>query len=247
MDIRAEVKDVQEDGDDAEDDWIPSLGDVKHKQLEFNSLSEEEMVVRAKEYYKLLEGRRTVRSFSSRSVSKEVIRNIIKSAGTAPSGAHTEPWTYVVVSSAEIKEQIRYIIEEEEEINYKKRMGKVWTGDLKPFRTNWIKPYLTEAPYLILAFKQTHSLRADGKKKMHYYSEQSLCISVGLLISAIHYAGLVSLTSTPLNCGPALRSLLGRPMSEKLAILLPVGYPHEDCEVPDLKRKPLDEIMVEFD
>lgn len=107
--------------------------------------------------------------------------------GTSPSGAHTEPWTFVLVKSLEMKRQIRAIIEEEEEINYKKRMGKVWTGDLKPFRTNWIKEYLTEAPYLILMFKQTHSYRqSDGRKKLHYYNEQSICISAGILISAIH-------------------------------------------------------------
>ncbi|KAG5892008.1 hypothetical protein JTB14_024449 [Gonioctena quinquepunctata] len=190
--------------------------------------------------------RRTVRNFSSENVPREIILNIIKTAGTAPSGAHTEPWTYVVVSSQDMKQQIRQIIEDEEEINYKKRMSKVWTTDLKPLRTNWIKEYLTDAPYLILVFKQLYSFREDGQKKMHYYNEQSVSLAAGILLAAIHYAGLVSLTSTPLNCGPALRTLLGRPNSEKLTLLLPVGYPAEGCEVPDLKRKPLNEILVEL-
>lgn len=144
-------------------------------------------------------------------------------------------------------------------------MGKVWTNDLKPLRTNWIKEYLTEAPYLILVFKQMYSFREDGVKKLHYYNEQSVSIAVGILLAAIHvrirqldhsmvvinlcciqHAGLVSLTSTPLNCGPAIRNMLGRPSSEKLTILLPVGYPAENCTVPDLKRKQLEDIMVEF-
>ncbi|KRT84293.1 hypothetical protein AMK59_101, partial [Oryctes borbonicus] len=103
-------------------------------------------------------------------------------------------------------------------------MGKVWTTDLKPLKTNWIKEYLTEAPFLILVFKQMYSFRSDGKKKIHYYNEQSVSIAVGILLAAIHHAGLVSLTSTPLNCGPAIRKLLDRPLSEKLTILLPVGY-----------------------
>lgn len=130
--------------------------------------------------------RRTVRHFSTDPVPIAVIRNIIKTAGTAPSGAHTEPWTFVVVSSQDIKQKIREIIEEEEEINYKKRMGKTWTTDLKPLKTNWIKPYLTEAPYIILVFKQLYSFREDGQKKLHYYNEQSVCIAVGILLSAIH-------------------------------------------------------------
>ncbi|CAH1981376.1 unnamed protein product [Acanthoscelides obtectus] len=190
--------------------------------------------------------RRTVRHFSTKPVPKEIICNIIKTAGTAPSGAHTQPWTYVVVSSPEMKQNVREIIEDEEEINYKKRMGKVWTTDLEPLKTNWIKEYLTEAPYLILIFKQTYSFRENGRKKLHYYNEQSVSIAAGILLAAIHYAGLVSLTSTPLNCGPALRNLLGRPSNEKLSLLLPVGYPAEECLVPDLQRKPLDEIMIEF-
>ncbi|KMQ89500.1 iodotyrosine dehalogenase 1 [Lasius niger] len=141
----------------------------------------------------------------------------------------------------------RSIVEQEEEINYKKRMGVKWTTDLSPLRTNWIKEYLTIAPYLILVFKQTYGTLPNGKKKVHYYHEMSVSIACGILITAIQYAGLVTLTSTPLNCGPAIRSLLGRPSNEKLVLLLPVGYPAENAIVPDLQRKPLSEILNEID
>ena len=119
-----------------------------------------------------------------------------------------------------------------------------WTTDLKFVRTNWIKPYLTSAPYLILQFKQTYGLMENGARKVHYYNEISCSISAGLLLAAIQWSGLVTLTSTPLNCGPALRTLLGRPQNEKLLMLLPVGLPAGDATVPDIGRKPLDQIMV---
>jgi iodotyrosine deiodinase len=172
--------------------------------------------------------------------------NIIKTAGTAPSGAHTEPWTFVVISDKDVKQSVRQLIEDEEEINYTKRMGNQWTTDLRPFKTNWNKPYLTDAPYIILVFKQVYGFNPDGTKKNHYYHEISVSIATGILLAAIQNAGLVTLTSTPLNCGPALKTLLGRPNNEKLMILLPVGYPSKDATVPAISRKPLDEISVWF-
>ncbi|XP_015833830.2 iodotyrosine deiodinase 1 [Tribolium castaneum] len=239
--VKAEISDPE-----SEDDLTPALpSDLEHVPLKFTKLSLEETMKRSEEFYNLMNKRRSVRTFSSEPVPMDVIKNIVKTAGTAPSGAHTEPWTFVVVTSMDVKQKIRAIIEEEEEINYKKRMGKVWTTDLKPLRTTWIKEYLTEAPCLILLFKQMYSFREDNKKKLHYYNEQSTSIAGGFLLTAIHYAGLVSLTSTPLNSGPALRALLGRPSSEKLTLLFPVGYPSKDCLVPDLERKPVDQIMVE--
>ncbi|XP_007941417.1 iodotyrosine deiodinase 1 [Orycteropus afer afer] len=138
--------------------------------------------------------------------------------GTAPSGAHTEPWTFVVVKDPDVKHRIQEIIEEEEEINYRKRMGDRWVTDLKKLR--------------------------NGKKKVHYYNEISVSISCGLLLAALQNAGLVTVTTTPLNCGPRLRVLLGRPINEKLLMLLPVGYPSKEATVPNLTRKPLDQIMV---
>nr|XP_023011524.1 iodotyrosine deiodinase 1 isoform X1 [Leptinotarsa decemlineata] len=251
-DIRRLDQVIEEETDtsneEVEDDGLtPALPkDLKHIPLKFEKLTVEDSIAKSAQFYDLMNKRRTVRHFSSDFVPKEIIHNIIKTAGTAPSGAHTEPWTYVVVSCPEMKLKIRQIIENEEEINYKKRMSREWTADLKPLKTNWVKEYLTDAPYLILVFKQLYSFREDGRKKTHYYNEQSVSLAAGILLTAIQVAGLVSLTSTPLNCGPALRLLLGRPNSEKLTLLLPVGYPAEGCEVPDLKRKPLEDIMVEF-
>ncbi|XP_062043750.1 iodotyrosine deiodinase 1 isoform X2 [Lepus europaeus] len=165
-------------------------------------------------------------------------------SGTAPSGAHTEPWTFVVVKDPAVKHQIREVIEEEEEINYMKRMGHRWVADLRKLRTNWIKDYLDTAPVLILIFKQVHGFTANGKKKVHYYNEISVSIACGILLAALQNAGLVTVTTTPLNCGPRLRMLLGRPTHEKLLMLLPVGYPSKEATVPHFTRKPLDQIMV---
>lgn len=150
-----------------------------------------------------------------------------------------------------MKADIREIIETEEFTNYQQRMSKQWVLDLKKLRTNHIKEYLTDAPYLILVFKQTFGYKPNGERQTHYYNEISCAISVGILLCALQSAGLSSLTTTPLNCGPALRNLLNRPQNEKLMVVLPVGYPADYCVVPDLKRKALDEILevywVEWD
>lgn len=242
-----------EEAEEAEDSFEenqeePALPkDLKHIPYQYARLPANESIARASEFYRTAAARRTLRFFSADPVPKEVVREIIKAAGTAPSGAHTEPWTFVLISSQSVKSQIRGIVEQEEEINYKKRMGVKWTTDLSPLRTNWIKEYLTTAPYLILVFKQTYGILPNGKRKINYYHEMSVSIACGILITAIQYAGLVTLTSTPLNCGPAIRNLLGRPSNEKLVLLLPVGYPAEDATVPDLHRKPLSEILVEID
>ncbi|KAK9510072.1 hypothetical protein O3M35_004934 [Rhynocoris fuscipes] len=226
---------------------VPALPiDLKHIPLSYTKISPEESLKRTEEFFKLMSNRRTVRFFSPEPVPVEIIRNIIMTAGTAPSGAHTEPWTYVLVSDPKMKQKIRDIVENEERINYERRMGDTWVTDLKPLKTDWEKEYLTTAPYLILVFKQMYGFKENGLKKTHYYNEMSVAIAAGILLTAIHNAGLVSLTSTPLNCGPALRVLLDRPSNEKLTLLLPVGYPAEDATVPDLTRKPLEEILVEI-
>lgn len=237
---------ADEDSEHSDDEMLaPALpDDLAHIPFVHNAFPEPEMLLRSNQFYETLNKRRSLRFISSRPVPRSIIDNIILAAGTAPSGAHTEPWTYVVVADHDVKADIRTIIEEEEEINYNQRMGDKWTTDLKPLGTSFIKPYLTTAPYLVLLFKQTYGLTAKGQKKTHYYNEISCGISAGLLIAAIQWAGLVTLTSTPLNCGPALRQLLGRPANEKLMMLLPVGYPDTDATVPDIHRKPLDQIMV---
>ncbi|KAM4816693.1 iodotyrosine deiodinase 1 [Urocitellus parryii] len=231
---------VQEDVDE----WPESEEDVEHIPFSHTRYPEKEMAKRSQEFYELLNKRRSVRFISNEQVPMEVINNVIKAAGTAPSGAHTEPWTFVVVKDPDTKHKIREIIEKEEEINYMKRMGQRWVTDLKKLRTNWVKEYLDTAPVLILIFKQVHGFTASGKKKVHYYNEISVSIACGILLAALQNAGLVTVTTTPLNCGPPLRMLLGRPPHEKLLMLLPVGYPSKEATVPDLKRKALDQIMV---
>ncbi|XP_037035233.1 iodotyrosine deiodinase 1-like [Bradysia coprophila] len=200
----------------------------------------------AARFYEIANDRRSVRKYSTRKVDISVIEKCIHAAGTGPSGAHTEPWTFCVVQDQTLKQQIRNIIEEEELENYTKRMSRKWTTDLRPLKTNHVKEYLTDAPYLILVFKKVYGVRTDGQKQQHYYNEISISIATGILLSALQCAGLNSLISTPLNSGPALRQLLNRPSNEKLLVLLPVGYAADDCKVPNLKRKPLEEILVKY-
>ncbi|TNM95018.1 iodotyrosine deiodinase 1 [Takifugu flavidus] len=235
-----------EQREDEGDDWVDRSEeqDIPHVPYSAMRYPEETMVERSKEFYRLLNQRRTVRSISPEPVPREVIDNVILTAGTAPSGAHTEPWTFVVVSDPEMKHQIRQIVEEEEEVNYRQRMGDKWVKDLAKLRTNWIKDYLDVAPYLILIFKQTYGILPNNKKKTHYYNEISVSIASGILLAALQNVGLVTVTSTPLNCGPQLRLLLKRPANEKLLMLLPVGYPAPDATVPELERKPLEDIVV---
>ena len=218
--------------------------DTPHIPYKPDRLSNEEMITRSKEFYEAMNKRRSVREFSKDPIPIEVIENIIKTAGTSPSGAHSEPWTFVVVQDPRIKSQIRDIVEEEEYHNYDRRMGDKWVNDLKFVRTTHEKLYLEDAPYLIIVMKQQYHVGEDGVKYAHYYYEISTAIAAGMLVAAIHKAGLVTVTTTPLNAGGALRELLGRPENEKVMLLLPVGYPAEDAKVPDVQRKPLDKIMV---
>ncbi|KAM9550969.1 iodotyrosine deiodinase isoform 1-T1 [Salvelinus alpinus] len=232
--------------DEEDGDWVESGGEeeLAHVPYPASRYPVEVMVQRSQDFYSLMNQRRSVRFLSPEPVPRQVIDNVIRTAGTAPSGAHTEPWTFVVVSDPEVKHQIRLVVEEEEEVNYRQRMGDKWVSDLQRLRTNWVKQYLDVAPYLVLIFKQTYGIVAGGQKRTHYYNEISVSISCGLLLAALQNAGLVTVTTTPLNCGPQLRLLLGRPANEKLLMLLPVGYPAPDATVPDLTRKPLDDIVV---
>ncbi|XP_035278083.1 LOW QUALITY PROTEIN: iodotyrosine deiodinase 1 [Anguilla anguilla] len=231
--------------DEAEgEDWAPSEEDVPHVPYAPPRYPSDVMLQRSREFYELMNERRSVRFLSPEPVPREVIDYVVQTAGTAPSGAHTEPWTFVVVADAEVKHQIREIVEQEEEMNYRQRMGDKWVSDLQRLRTNWIKEYLDIAPYLILVFKQTYGLKGNGKKKTHYYNEISVSIACGILLAALKNVGLVTVTSTPLNCGPQVRLLLRRPANEKLLMLLPVGFPASDATVPNLTRKNLDDIMV---
>ncbi|RVE42670.1 hypothetical protein evm_012672 [Chilo suppressalis] len=224
---------------------VPAIPeDTPHVPYKPLKRADDEVLQRSRDYYQLMANRRTVRFFSPEPIPEGVLENLVKTAGTSPSGAHTEPWTYVVVQNPEMKEAIRNIVEEEEELNYAKRMSRQWVTDLKPFATKPTKPYLSEAPALLLVFRQAYSWRPDGRKRMHYYSEISVAIAAGILLAAIQYCGLVALTSTPLNCNARLRDLLSRPSNERLELLLPVGRPHKEATVPDISRKSLEEIMI---
>uniref|UniRef100_A0A3Q0SGP6 iodotyrosine deiodinase n=1 Tax=Amphilophus citrinellus TaxID=61819 RepID=A0A3Q0SGP6_AMPCI len=246
QDLQDDTDTTAKEGDDDDGDWGDSTEEESLAHVPYSPLRypEETMLQRSEEFYTLMNQRRSVRFISPEPVPREIINNVIRTAGTAPSGAHTEPWTFVVVSDPDMKHQIRLIVEEEEEMNYRQRMGEKWVQDLARLRTNWIKEYLDVAPYLILIFKQTYGILPNGKKKTHYYNEISVSISCGILLAALQNVGLVTVTSTPLNCGPKLRLLLKRPANEKLLMLLPVGYPASDATVPDLKRKHLDDIML---
>lgn len=202
------------------------------------------MRVNAFSFFEKMNKRRTVRSIDSRMVPEEIIENIIRTAATAPSGAHKQPWTFCLISDPEIKKQIRVAAEEEERISYSERMPEDWKQDLKPLATDWQKPFLEEAPYLIAVFKQSYGLE-NGVKSQHYYVNESVGIACGMLITAIHLAGLVTVTHTPSPMN-FLGKILGRPENERPYLLLPVGYPKEDAFVPDLDRKPLQEVLKKY-
>lgn len=201
------------------------------------------LVKKSEDFYKKMNKRRSIRQFSDKNIPKEVIDNIIKTAGTAPSGAHKQPWTFCIVKNPEIKKQIRIAVEKEEEKSYQERMSDSWLKDLKPMATDAKKPFIEKAPYLIIVFKQLYSYDKNGKKMQNYYVNESVGIACGMLIAAIQNAGLVSLTHTP-SPMRFLEKILKRPDNERAFLLMPIGYPDSDCYVPDLKRKSLDEIST---
>lgn len=214
---------------------------VKHEPLRYTV---EEMISKSAEFYQHMDKRRSVREYSDKSIPKEVIDNLIKTASTAPSGAHKQPWTFCVVSDPELKKQIRIAAEKEEKESYENRMPESWKKDLEPLGTDWHKPFLETAPYLIIVFKRAYEL-IDGEKRNNYYVNESVGLASGFLISAIHNAGLVTLTHTPSPMN-FLQKILKRPENERPFLLLPIGYPANEVEVPDLTRKGLDVVKVEY-
>lgn len=211
--------------------------------LNYTKLDDDEMLSRAKEYYELMEKRRSVREFSSEKVNISLIEYAIKTAGTAPSGANKQPWRFVIVESPDIKKKIRDAAEEEEKLNYGGRMPESWLKDLEPFGTNWQKEFLEVAPYLIVVFKIDYEKDEEGKIQKHYYVNDSVGIACGMLLAALHNMGLATLTHTPSPMN-FLQKILDRPMNEKPFLLIPVGYPVNGCQVPDIKRKELEEIII---
>ena len=211
--------------------------------LDFERLSPEEAARRADAFLELMRKRRSVRQFSAEPVPSALVETAIRVAGTAPSGANQQPWTFVVVTDPAVKQRIRDAAEHEEELLYRERASAEYLGAIEPIGTDWIKPHLTDAPVLIAVFEQAWRREPDGEKKKHYYVRESVGIAVGLLIAALHAAGLATLTHAPSPMG-FLREILGRPENERPFLLLPVGYPADDAVVPDLERKSFDEIAV---
>ncbi len=208
--------------------------------LGFERLPPEEMLARADAFATRIARRRSVREFSPDPVDLDVIRRCVDAAGSAPSGAHKQPWTFVLVTDPGVKARIRAAAEEEERAFYGGRAGDEWLADLQPFETDADKPFLEDAPALIAVFAQTKA--PDGGK--HYYVPESVGIAVGFLLAALHDAGLAALTHTP-SPMKFLAGILGRPRGERPFLLIPVGYPAEGCRVPDLTRKPRSGILIE--
>lgn len=214
---------------------------VSYQQLLF---TEQKMFARADDFYALMDHRRTLRDISNRPVDRQLIDMILKIASTAPSGAHKQPWTFCVVSNPAIKKQIREAAEKEEYENYHGRMPQDWLDDLAALGTDWHKPFLETAPYLIVVFKKSYDLD-NGTKKKNYYVQESVGLACGFLIAAIHYVGLVCLTHTPSPMN-FLQEILNRPENEKPYLLIPVGFASDAAMVPSLNRKSLDEIACYY-
>jgi nitroreductase len=210
--------------------------------LDFPRLTPDEQLRAGRELLDRFRTRRSVRSFSAEPVPIELIENAIRFAATAPSGANQQPWRFVVVRDAEIKRQIREAAEAEEKENYEHRFPEEWIRALEPFGTDWHKPYLETAPYLIVVLRIDYGIAAESRIK-HYYVHESVGIAVGFLLAALHVEGLATLVHTPSPMG-FLARILDRPANERPFLLIPVGYPAPDAEVPELAKKPLDEVMV---
>ena len=224
------------DDGDAEQGFIP---------LEHLDLEDDEMLRRAKSFYSQMDSRRTTRHFSDEKVPRELIELAIKTASTAPSGAHLQPWTYVAISNSEMKERIREAAEEEERRFYQKRVPEEWEEVLAPLGTDHVKSHITDSPWVVVLFRQSKRDRGEGMAPT-YYSQESCGIAAGLFISAVHNMGLTTLPHTPSPMG-FLREILGRPEHEHAMLLLPVGYPADNARVPNLKRKSLEEVSEFWD
>ena len=211
------------------------------KKLDFEEYSDSKMRSRSESFLNEIITRRTVREFSDRIVPIDIINNCIKTAASAPSGANKQPWQFVVVRDSGIKTKIREAAEKEEKEFYGHRATKEWLEDLNQFGTDWHKPFLDIAPYLIVVFRKIYDLEDDGTQRKNYYVNESVGIASGFLLAALHHAGLITLTHTPSPMN-FLGEILNRPKNERAFLLIPVGYPAKDAEVPDISKKPFGEI-----
>lgn len=219
------------------------IGGFPFVQYTKETVPEMEMIQKSCEFFNWMNKRRTIRDFSDRPVPRMVIEQLILTASTAPSGAHKQPWTFCAVSDPAIKRQIREAAEKEEEESYQHRMPEEWLADLRPLQTDWKKPFLETAPWLIVVFRKSYELKPDGSRGQVYYANESCGLACGFLLTAIHHAGLCALTHTP-SPMQFLSRILNRPEEEKPFLLIPVGYPAPECWVPDIKRKQMPEICV---
>ncbi len=211
--------------------------------LAFEREAEDAQRAASESFLEQIRRRRTVREFSPEPVPWELIENAIAAAGTAPSGANMQPWTFVTVSDAALKRRMRQAAEAEERQGYEHRMSDEWLRALEPLGTDWRKPQLEDAPYVIVVFEHAYGIAPDGRKVKHYYVRESVGIAVGFLLAALNAAGLATLTHTPSPMG-FLRELLGRPQNERAFVVVPVGYPAADATVPDIGKKPLAEVLI---
>ena len=216
---------------------------MSFKKLQFQKITFEEMDYNANQFFQRLSSRRSVRDFSTDDFPIDIIKNCIKSASTAPSGANKQPWHFVIVKDPKIKRKIRKAAEIEEKEFYGRRAPKEWLDDLHQFGTDWNKPFLEEAPYLIVIFSKKFDMNDDGTNKKNYYVSESVGIASGLLLTALHNAGLVTLTHTPSPMA-FLSDILNRPPSDKPYLIIPVGFPSENAEVPNIKKKTFKEICT---
>jgi iodotyrosine deiodinase len=212
--------------------------------LAHREFPQDQMLAKAQAFHQIMATRRTVRDFSDRPVPREIIRACVSAAGTAPSGANQQPWRFVMVGEPALKRELRIAAEAEEREFYERRASEAWKAALAPLGTDDQKPFLETAPWLIGVFYEAYGLLADGSKDKRYYPMDSVGIATGMLISALHHAGLATLTHTPSPMA-FLNQLMGRPDNERPFLLLVVGYPADGCHVPAIGRKSLDEILTE--
>jgi iodotyrosine deiodinase len=220
------------------------MADYRFVPYKFERLPPETMRERARAFYQAMDARRSVRDFSPDPVPRDLIELAVGTASTAPSGAHRQPWTFVLVGDPELKREIRIAAESEERISYEGRMSDEWLEALRPLGTDWHKPFLETVPWIVAVFEQLWGEDEDGARRKHYYVRESVGIACGLFIAALHTMGLATLTHTPSRMG-FLSQILGRPRNERPYILFPVGYPNPEARVPDLTRKPLEDVLVE--
>ena len=213
--------------------------------LAWERLEPEVALRRSRRFLEQMQARRSVRHFSPEPVPRELVENAVAAAGTAPSGAHQQPWTFVVVADRETKRRLREAAEAEEREFYERRASPEWLRAVEPIGTDFVKTHITDAPYVIVVFEHVHGFEGSAKMK-HYYVRESVGIAVGFLLASLQHAGLAALTHTPAPMG-FLRELLGRPANERPYVLIPVGYPAPGAAVPDLARKPLEQILVAVD